>query len=317
MQTTLAISKLEILDPVVKPGRRVEIRKHNPRVQDSNHVTVVSILYGVPKIGETSTLSIVGQILSPLVYEELRTKRQLGYVVQGDVSMTSNVVRVSVVVQGDVMKPDDVEPLIDWILAKRVPEKLANLTDGEFETYKESYIKGVLEPPLGLSSEVDHYWPLAARGGVCPNRALEELTYVREKLKDKRQLLDAWHRLVQPGADQDPRSRIVVKYFSKSTFNDVPERPSEEKVRQALEDLKLPPAAIELAVLENKNALVLDEASSKARGTILAQDGAGYYPAAYNCQQGPKVPEEIMTSTKPGHASLIRNAKGHSNLRAA
>jgi len=312
MKTSLPISKVEILDPVVNPGRRVEIRKHNPRAKDGNHVTAVSILYGVPEIGETSLLSIVGQVLGPLVFEELRTKRQLGYVVQGDVSLTSNVIRASVVVQGDVMKPDEVEPLIEWILAKLVPEKLANLTGAEFETYKESYIKGMLEPPLGLSSEVAHYWPLVERGGVCPDRALEELTFVKEKLTDKQQLLDVWNRLVLPGAGNITRSRAVVKYFSKSAFKEVPERPNEEQVRQALEDLKLSPAAIDLAMLENHNALVLDQASSKERDMVLALDGAGFYPVAYKCENGPKTPGEIMStaSGKSTHTSLIRNAKG-------
>lgn len=319
MKMTLPISKVDILDPVVKPGRRIEIRKHNPRNNDGNHVTVVCILYDVPDVGETALYSVIAKVLSPVVYEELRTKRQLGYVVQGDVSLTTNVIRAEVVVQGDVMKPDDVEPLIDWILTKRVPEKLANMTDAEFQTYKESYIKSMLEPPLGLSSEISHYWPLAARGGICPDRALEELTYVREQLKDKKQLMEAWNRLVLPGSDKGTRSRIVVKYFAKSTFDKIPERPSEEQVRKALEDLKLPSEAVNLAVLENKNALILNQVSSKERGMVLDLDGAGYYPAQYKCKKGPKVPGEILstTSSKLGHASLIRNNKGHSNLRTS
>jgi insulysin len=319
LKTTLPISKVEILEQIVNPGRRVEIRKHNPRENDGNHVTVVSILYDVPEIGETALFGIVGNVLGPLVYEELRTTRQLGYVVQGDVSLVGNVIRASVLVQGDVMKPDDVEPLIDWILAKRVPEKLANMTDNEFQTYKDSYIKSVLEPPLGLSSEVSHYWPLAARGGICPDRALEELTYVREQLTDKKQLLEAWNRLVLPGADKGTRSRVVVKYFSKNAFDTVPERPSEEQVRKALEDLKLPSEAIELSVLEYKNAKILNQVSSKERGEVLALEGAGYYPAEYKCRTGPKVPEEIIsaTSSKLGPTSMIRSKKGHANLRTA
>eukprot|EP00746_Dinoflagellata_sp_MGD_P000387 gnl/MRDRNA2_/MRDRNA2_100703_c0_seq1.p1 gnl/MRDRNA2_/MRDRNA2_100703_c0~~gnl/MRDRNA2_/MRDRNA2_100703_c0_seq1.p1 ORF type:complete len:1122 (+),score=215.48 gnl/MRDRNA2_/MRDRNA2_100703_c0_seq1:90-3455(+) len=319
MNMTLPISKVDILDPVVKPGRRVEIRKHNPRNNDGNHVTVVSILYDVPDIGETALYSVIGKVLSPLVYEELRTTRQLGYVVQGDVSLVSNVIRASVIVQGDVMKPDDVEPLIDWILAKRVPEKLANMTNAEFQTYKESYIKSALEPPLGLSSEVGHYWPLAARGGICPDRALEELTYVREQLKDKKQLMEAWNRLLLPDSDKGTRSRIVVKYFAKNIFDKIPDPPSEEQVRKALEDLNLPSEAVNLAVLENKNALILNQVSSKERGMVVALDGAGYYPAHYKCSKRPKGAKEIFSTTSStlGRASLIRGSKGHSSLRTS
>merc|ERR1719236_103558 len=38
MKTTLPISKVDILDRVVRPGRRVEIRKHNPRPNDTPHL---------------------------------------------------------------------------------------------------------------------------------------------------------------------------------------------------------------------------------------------------------------------------------------
>merc|ERR550537_1677046 len=107
---------------------------------------------------------------------------------------------------------------------------------------------------------------------------MEELMYVREKLRDKKQLLDAWNLLVLPGANQRTPSRIVVKYFSKSNFSVIPERPSEAKLRQTLEDMKVPAAAIDLAVLEESNALVLNEASSKERAKILALEGAGYFP---------------------------------------
>merc|ERR1719265_367369 len=100
---------LLLVDPVINPGHRVELRKLNPRAGDPNHVTTVTILYGVPDIAESVTYGILSQLLQPAAYDELRTNQQLGYVVQADISASSNVLTVSVVVQGATKLPDEVE----------------------------------------------------------------------------------------------------------------------------------------------------------------------------------------------------------------
>merc|ERR1719217_145078 len=210
------MDEVEKVSPVINPGHRVEVRKHNPRKHDPNHVTTVTIQYGIPDIAESVNFGILSQVLRPAAYDELRTNQQLGYVVQGGVGMNSNVLQVQVMVQGDAKLPDEIEPQIEMVLNNIMTKKLADMTDKEFEAYKASYAKELLEPPLGFSEEIGHFWPVIARGNTCPNKALQYLQYLREHLKSKDQLIEAWEKLLYNGGKQ--RSRIVVKYFS-DTYN--------------------------------------------------------------------------------------------------
>merc|ERR1719171_635020 len=147
----VAMKDVQTIDPVIKPGRRVDVRKTNPRKGDPNHVTTVSIQFGVPTIADSVKFGILSQVLRPAAYDELRTNQQLGYVVQGGVGMSSNVLHFIVMVQGDAKLPDEIEPQIEMVLNNIMHKKLTEMTNEEFEAYKASYAKELLEPPLGFS----------------------------------------------------------------------------------------------------------------------------------------------------------------------
>merc|ERR1719395_389463 len=110
--------------------------------------------------------------------------------------MHSNVLQISVMVQGTQKLPDEIEPQIEMVLDKIMTQKLTDMTMEDFESFKASYAKQILEPPLGFSDEVGHYWPLVARGGECPNKGLQLLTYLN-KLNSPEQLLTAWNKVLK------------------------------------------------------------------------------------------------------------------------
>merc|ERR1719316_260305 len=126
------IEEVRTVDAVIKPGRRVEVRKLNPRAGDPNHVTTVSIQYGIPDIEDSVKFGILSQVLRPAAYDELRTNQQLGYVVQGGIGMNSNVLQASVMVQGDAKLPDEIEPQMEMVLNKIMAKKLRDMTTKEF-----------------------------------------------------------------------------------------------------------------------------------------------------------------------------------------
>merc|ERR1719171_1703321 len=120
---------------------------------------------------------------------------------------------VSVVVQGTTMLPDDVEAQIDMVLTKLMPQRLEEMTEEEFKTYKEGMVKQLQEPPKGFSDEVNFYWPLVASNGQCFDKRMDELEYLEKSLKTKEQLIAAWKFAVLP-ENGSMRPRVVVKYFS-------------------------------------------------------------------------------------------------------
>merc|ERR1719387_1521911 len=221
---TLPEESVELVTPVLHPKAPLELRKLNPRPNDPNHVTVVSILAGVPDVIDSVVWSIIGQVLGPVAYDELRTRKQLGYVVSGGVGKMSNVLALSVVVQGKEMLPDETEAAIDMVLTKLMPERLNAMTDEEFESYKEATAKAFLKPPLGFSDEVNQYWPSVAAMGQCFEKRHDELEYLRNSLQNKKQLVDAYMNVILP-KNKAVRSRVVVKYWSQDVEGGVPKRP--------------------------------------------------------------------------------------------
>merc|ERR1719453_1510289 len=139
------MEEVQIIDPLINPGRRVEVRKLNPRKGDPNHVTTVSIHYGIPEIADSVKFGIISQVMGPAAYDELRTNQQLGYVVSGGIGMVGNVLQASIVVQGAAKLPDEIEPQIDNVFMNIVLGKLENMTNAEFETHKEAFMKDLVE----------------------------------------------------------------------------------------------------------------------------------------------------------------------------
>merc|ERR1711904_129649 len=94
-----------------------------------------------------------------------------------------------------------------------MPEKLLNLTDEEFASYKQAKIDDFLKPPLGLSDEFEHYWPSVSALGRCFDKQQEQLEFLRTKVTNKSQLFDTYMSAVLPQSGSS-RTRVVVKYFS-------------------------------------------------------------------------------------------------------
>merc|ERR1719198_2854722 len=185
-------------------------------------------------------------------------------------------------VQGTAKLPDEIEPQIENVMANIVPKKLAEMTSAEFDAFKQSYEKQLLEPPLGLDDEVAYFWPVAARGNVCPDKALQLLRYLREDLTSKDQLIEAWRRLitVKP-QDKIQRSRVVVKYFS-DTLGPVPKAPTTDEYVKDLMALNVPQSAINLAMQEGVSATILSKVDSTSRAELIKK-GATFYPQEIKC----------------------------------
>merc|ERR1719375_2778528 len=259
---TLAASEAEIVTPVLHPKVPLELRKLNPRTGDPNHVTVVSVLAGVPDVIDSVIWSIIGQVIGPVAYDELRTRKQVGYVVSGGVGKMSNVLALSVVVQGKEMMPDETEAAIDMVLTKLMPERLASMTDEQFESYKEATSKAFLKPPLGFSDEINQYWPSVAAMGQCFEKRQDELDYLRNGLTSKKQLLDAYMSIVLPKA-QSVRSKVVVKYWSQESG--LLSRPEWSTKKKQMEDAGVPAEGITQAEKEYKETKILNNADSPTR----------------------------------------------------
>merc|ERR1719265_1637359 len=72
----------------------IEVRMKNPIPGDKNHATVNSYQFGVPDVSERVKLLLLGKMIANPVYDTLRTKKQLGYVVFGFVTQHIGVLEL-------------------------------------------------------------------------------------------------------------------------------------------------------------------------------------------------------------------------------
>jgi secreted Zn-dependent insulinase-like peptidase len=270
-------SKLEpaYVAPVVKIEKPVEIRKKNPRVGDPNDAVVLSIIAGVATVPSRVILGLLGQMLHTVAYNELRTSRQLGYVVNAGSSQISNVQFLSCTVQGIALKADAVEGAIEHVYTQLMPKRLNELTEKEFKAYKDSMRQELIQPPMKFQDEVTHFWGPVSQGGQCFDLRSNMLKYLDETLTSKDHLVQEWARLISPS--QGLRSKIVVKYFA----GNVPPRPSEAEAASTWKKQGVAESAVALLRREYQQTTVFDRVDSETRKK-LAKAG-GFYPKDMNC----------------------------------
>lgn len=285
--------------PVVKLVKPVEIRKKNPRVGDSNDAVVLSLIAGVSTVQSRVVLGILGQILSAVAYNELRTAKQLGYVVNAGTSQVSNVQYVSCVVQGNALKADSVEAAIEHVLTHLMPKRLLKLTDKEFAAHKDSFRQDLLRPPVKFADEVNHFWGPVVQGGQCFDLRSNMVRYLDESLKSKDALVEAWTKLATPA--KGTRSKMVVKYFA----NSVPSRPTLANATSTWKKQGVAESSLSLLAREYEQTQIFDRADSKTRQQLVKE--GGYFPLDMNCDLAKSVqvpsPHFLMQASRHGELS--------------
>jgi len=290
---------------VVNPSRPIELRVANPRPGDPNDVASVTVLYGVSDVRSRVALGIISTILGTAAFDNLRTQRQLGYVVSGGVSMTSNVLMVSTVVQGTKLRADDAEAAIEGLFTSIMPGLLKNMTEDDFLLQVDAFRQNLLQPPLGVSDELDHFWEHIREGG-CMYLLDEALSFLSSSDCSLGLLIDTWNRVLYGSADEEKswRKRISVKYFADK--DGVPSRPTLEQAKKIWTEQGVARDAMELLSKEWEATTVLDRADSEVRAE-LAKDG-GYFPAELHCtssQMGDQQEQVVMRQQQAAHLSIL------------
>jgi secreted Zn-dependent insulinase-like peptidase len=262
----------------VDPAQPIELRKLNPRGNDPNDVAVVSLIHGVKTVETRVLLGLVGQILGTEAYNELRTVRQLGYVVQGGASAFSNILSVKVMVQGITLDADEAEAAIEAVITDFVPRKLATLKASELDSMKQALLMELSVPPVGASQEVSHFWAPVKQDGTC--FALQD-NMVRFLNTDgavtREKLAKIWAELATP--KEGVRKKVTVKYFTDT--KPLPKMPTVEQAAAMWDKQGVPKAQQDLLKRELEQSMVLDRADSAARHEILKK--GKYFPSTMEC----------------------------------
>ncbi|CAK0847812.1 unnamed protein product, partial [Prorocentrum cordatum] len=219
--STYSVGEVEHITPVVQVAQPVEVRAPNPRKGDPNDAIVFSLISNVSTVERRVKLALLGQILDPLAFNELRSQRQLGYVVQAGMSQFSNVLAINCLVQSTSLGADQLEAAIEYVLTKLMIERLHTLTAKDFLGYKDSLRQMLVQPPASIGEEMEFFWASIVKGGLCFDLRDQMLRYLDGPDVTIEALLDEWTELATP--KKGLRRKVVVKYFAAG----VPDVPSQ------------------------------------------------------------------------------------------
>ncbi|CAE7467467.1 unnamed protein product [Symbiodinium natans] len=267
--------------PIALPAQPVEVRARNPRHGDPNDVALVKILVGVATVESRAAFAAIGLILGNLMYSQLRTEEQLGYVVQGAVGSMSNVLYVAGLVQGTSRSADEMEAAIEGVFWDSLPKHLKNLTDADVDSYRKALVQQYLQPPSSIDEERKHFFGPVKHHGACFDLVGEVVRFANSSDFNKDLLVRSWSELMAP--NRGWRWKVAVKYFGKG----VPERPDSTATRLALQKRGVPEGALSQLVQEHEKTMLLKSADSAARMAISrgSAGGSEYFPTDLHCRR--------------------------------
>jgi len=280
--------EVEHITPVVKVSQPVEVRAPNPRKGDPNDAIVFSLISNVSTVERRVKLALLGQILDPLAFNELRSQRQLGYVVQAGMSQFSNVLAINCLVQSTSLGADQLEAAIEYVLTKLMIERLHTLTAKDFLGYKDSLRQMLVQPPSSIGEEMEFFWASIVKGGHCFDLRDQMLRYLDGPDVTIEALLDEWTELATP--KKGLRRKVVVKYFATG----VPEVPSQADAMKTWTSQGVAKDTIPLLQREEEKVIRLDAADAKARSEL--SERFGFFSTDLKCELEPASENSLRTS---------------------
>ena len=133
-------------------------------------------------------MALLGQILSAPYYQYMRTEQQLGYIVFAAVYPQRTVPGLIFIVQSPGVAP---QQLMDHSITfwKQFEARLADMSEVEFQSFKDGLTSKLLEPPKNMSDKATRYWREIdnSRTGFDTNEAIAKLVNTLT-LKDVRSM---------------------------------------------------------------------------------------------------------------------------------
>ncbi|KAM7541264.1 hypothetical protein Aperf_G00000021084 [Anoplocephala perfoliata] len=155
------------------------------RINRSNEISAIRVYYQTqPLNAENCAMHrLFDQIIREPAFTELRTQKQLGYIVRAGWQYSNSFQGICVMIQSKY-HPRDLDDHIEEFIAS-VEEMLRNMSDKEFEDQKESVIAMLLLKPKKMSQQLSKYWGQIVRQRYDFDRFEREAEFVRNTNKEK------------------------------------------------------------------------------------------------------------------------------------
>ncbi|KXS93872.1 hypothetical protein AC578_9026 [Pseudocercospora eumusae] len=256
--------------------------------ENVNHCLEYNILLGNAQERDLRAKALLlEQMLTEPVFDTLRTKEQLGYIVGGGALMLITKIGYRILIQSE-KDCDYLEQRTDSFLVK-FEQELRDMSDKEFEEHKISVINKRLEKLKNLGQESGRLWHHICSEQFDFDLVYRDVEHIEPLTKDE--LLEFYQKKFLPGSSE--RCKYAIHLVAQSSPEDIAAKmdPAEQREKLADEIDKLMAESLQGATEMDKAGLVAEfEKVNIADGdmpTILS--AVGRYLAANG------MPEEVVS----------------------
>ena len=226
-----------MLEKVLKPRALAESEKHNLRalvlppsceyvwqLDVPNKSEVNSAITYSLQIGELTdrpvraALQLFAQIASEPIFDQLRTKEQLGYITQGFATQTVGIMSYRILCQSE-RDPAYLESRIEAVF-DYLTQHIESMSEEEFEKHRAALIAKKEETPKNLMEESRRYWAAITDGFYEFSKRQTDVAYLRQI--SRQDVLDLLMERMHPSSP----TRSKISTHLRSTFRGVKFDPS-------------------------------------------------------------------------------------------
>lgn len=192
---------------VLEPGQPRVRQFVAPNPAEANSAVEVYVQVGMDEGDDWLLLGLLSQLIEQPFYEELRTKQQLGYIVQSGPTEAEGVRALVFNVQSSVLPPPQVVERIDAFLAS-FRARLASLPEAELATNREAFATQATDIDKRLGQQASRLWGEIVKRRYDYGRPWRVAQRVRKVSRE--QLLAFFDKYVAPGSPQSKRLTTQV-----------------------------------------------------------------------------------------------------------
>ncbi|KAL4508543.1 hypothetical protein ABPG72_003847 [Tetrahymena utriculariae] len=173
----LSPSEISDIRAVQLPKKTIFWEK-NLDSHETNSAIVSLYQYKQETIKNELKMEFLANIIKTPFFEKLRTDEQLGYIVHSMANTTRAVLGFIFMIQSNVKSPQYLSQKIELFL-NNFKERMNNITEAEFEQYRQSIISNLSQKPKSIFEEANDNWEEVVNNQRLFNRRKQLLEEVK------------------------------------------------------------------------------------------------------------------------------------------
>ena len=133
------------------------VKHEEPNVDDDNSAVIFYFQMPSRELGDTILVELLSEAIEQSFYNSLRTQQQLGYIVYSGARSRDGILSLTLTVQSAVVDGAELTRRVEAFVENSVKD-LVDISDEEFESYKEGIAVRKLEPDQRLTDQAGRFW---------------------------------------------------------------------------------------------------------------------------------------------------------------